>query len=107
MIENAYAMGQTGAMEGAAGQAAPSPMLSLLPFVFMFFIFYFILIRPQQRRQKEHANMLKAIAKGDQIVTAGGIHGEVVNVEDKTIIVKIDNNVTVKLDKSSVSYVKK
>lgn len=87
--------------------AAPSPILSFLPFIFIFFIFYFLLIRPQQKRQREHDKMLKAIAKGDQIVTAGGIHGEVVNVEDKTIIVKIDNNVTIKLDKGSVSYVKK
>lgn len=70
-------------------QSEPSPFGMLLPMAAIFAIFYFLLIRPQQKRQREHDQMLKAIEKGDSIVTAGGIHGSVVGVTDDTLTVEI------------------
>ena len=70
-------------------QSESSPFGMLLPMAAIFAIFYFLLIRPQQKRQREHDQMLKAIEKGDSIVTAGGIHGSVVGVTDDTLTVEI------------------
>ena len=70
-------------------------------------IFYFMIIRPQQKRTKERAVLLESIKKGDKIITAGGIHGTVVGLEDKTVLVQIADNVKVKLERSSVSVVNK
>ena len=72
-------------------QAAPepSPFGMLVPMAAIFAIFYFLLIRPQQRRQKDQEKLLKAIEKGDQVVTAGGLHGKVVGVTDDTLTIEI------------------
>jgi preprotein translocase subunit YajC len=70
-------------------------------------IFYFMIIRPQQKRAKERAVLLDSIKKGDKIITAGGIHGTVIGIEDKTVLVQIADNVKVKLERSSVSVVNK
>ena len=71
-------------------QAEPSsPFGMLLPMGAIFLIFYFLLIRPQQKRQREHDTMLKALEKGDSVVTAGGLHGTVVGVTDDTLTVEI------------------
>ena len=70
-------------------QSESSPFGMLLPMAAIFAIFYFLLIRPQQKRQREHDQMLKAIEKGDSIVTAGRIHGSVVGVTDDTLTVEI------------------
>jgi preprotein translocase subunit YajC len=70
-------------------QAEPSPFGMLVPMAAIFLIFYFLLIRPQQRRQKDQEKMLKAIEKGDQVVTAGGLHGKVVGVTDDTLTIEI------------------
>ena len=87
--------------------AQPSPFLQFLPLVFLFVIFYFMIIRPQQKKQKDHANMLAKLDKNDEIITAGGLHGTVVAVNDKTVSVRIADNVRVELEKSSVSSVTK
>ena len=73
----------------AQAQSASSPFGMLLPMGAIFLIFYFLLIRPQQKRQREHDTMLKALEKGDSVVTAGGIHGTVVGVTDDTLTVEI------------------
>jgi preprotein translocase subunit YajC len=80
-------------------------LTGLLPFVFMFVIAYFLLIRPQQKRQKEHQTLLSSLKTGDEIVTTGGIHGLISNVKDKTVIVKIADNVKVELERSAVASV--
>lgn len=72
------------------GAASPqSPLGFLLPMLLIFVIFYFLLIRPQTKRQKEQETMLKALEKGDRIVTAGGLHGTVVGVTDEVLTVEI------------------
>jgi preprotein translocase subunit YajC len=74
-------------LQAAEGQGSPFGML--VPMAAIFMIFYFLLIRPQQKRQKEQEQMLKAIDKGDQVVTAGGLHGKVVGVTEDTLTVEI------------------
>jgi len=75
----------------------------ILMLVFLFFIFYFLIIRPQQKQQKEHTAMLEALSKGDKIITTGGLHAEVVKVEEDFIKVKLNDTVIVKLDKAFVN----
>jgi len=74
-----------------------------LPLIFLFGIFYFLIIRPQQKQQKEHASMLEALTKGDKIITAGGLHVEVVKVEEDFIKIKLNDTSIVKLDKAFVN----
>jgi len=74
-----------------------------LPLIFLFAIFYFLIIRPQQKQQKEHAAMLAALTKGDKIVTAGGLLAEVVKVEEDFIKIKLNDTSIVKLDKAFVN----
>ncbi|MFA7676830.1 MAG: preprotein translocase subunit YajC [Candidatus Omnitrophota bacterium] len=82
-------------------------ILQIVPLIFIFGIFYFLIIRPQQKKQKDHLAMIQNIKKNDEVVTVGGVHGTVINVKEKTFIVRIDENVKVEIDKSSVAYIKK
>ena len=87
--------------------SAVSPLVQFFPLVLIFIIFYFLLIRPQKQKEKEHQKMLTGIDKNDEIVTLGGIHGTVVNVKEKTLILRIDENVKMEIEKNSVAYIKK
>lgn len=90
-------------------QQAPGGMESILssivPFLLIIVIFYFLILRPQQKRQKERLKLLESIKKGDKIITAGGMHGTVEGIEEKTLLVKISDNVKVKLERSSVTTI--
>ena len=79
----------------------------MAPLVFIFVIFYFLLIRPQQKKAKEHAKLVESIKTGDEVVTNAGIHGVVANVKDKTLIIKIADNVKVEFDRAAVAAVLK
>lgn len=79
----------------------------LLMFGSIIAIFYFMIIRPQQKRTKERNALLEAMKKGDKIITAGGIHGTIIGIEDKTVLVQIADNVKIKLERNSVSVVNK
>ncbi len=68
-------------------------------------VFYFMIIRPQQKREKQRQAMLSALKKGDKVVTGGGVHGTIVGLEEKTILVQIADNVKVKVDRGSVTAV--
>ena len=88
------------------GQTA-NPLLSLVfPFILIYVIFYFLIIQPQRKKEKEHRQMLSNLNKNDEIITVGGIHATVVNVKDKTIVARIDDNVKIELEKSSVVHIK-
>jgi len=87
--------------------SAVNPMVQLLPLALIFVIFYFLLIRPQKQKEKEHQKMLEGISKNDEVVTSGGIHGTVVNVKEKTLTLRIDENVKMEIEKNSVAYIKK
>lgn len=99
-IEQAFAQGA-----GGAGQA-PGLLVQLLPFILIFVVFYFLLIRPQQKKMKEHQQMLQAIRRGDQVVTGGGIVGNVTKViNDDELQVEIADGVRVRVMRSTVSNV--
>lgn len=88
-------------------QGSANPMMNLLPLVVIFIMFYFLIIRPQKNKEQEHQKMLSQLAKNDDIVTTGGLHGTVVNVKEKSVIVRIDDNVKVEVEKGCVAVVKK
>ena len=85
------------------GQQQGNPLLSLLPLVLIFVVFYFLLIRPQQKRQKKHQKLLQALDRGDRIVTSSGIHGTIANVKERTVIVVIADGVKVEIEKSHIA----
>ncbi|MFH1479000.1 MAG: preprotein translocase subunit YajC [Candidatus Omnitrophota bacterium] len=82
-------------------------IVQLIPFIFMFAIFYFLLIRPRQKKQKDLEKMISELKKNDEVVTSSGIHGTIVNVKDVTFTLKIDENVKIEINKNAVAYVKK
>ena len=93
-----------GTVLAANAQGGGSAFVQLLPLILIFAIFYFLLIRPQQKRQKKHAEMLDALKAGDEIVLAGGIHGRIDRVaENNTFIVEIADGVKIKTDKNGVA----
>ena len=93
----------------ASAAAAPgggaSFMVQILPLLFVFVIFYFLMIRPQQRRMKEHQATIAAVQKGDQVITAGGIRGKVTKVSDDEVEVEIAQGIKVRIVKSTLSHV--
>ena len=92
----------------AASPSAPgSGLLGMLPFVFLIVIMYYVMIRPQMRRQKEQAKLVSALKTGDKVVTASGIHGLISNVKETTVIVKVADNVKLEMEKSAVTNVVK
>jgi preprotein translocase subunit YajC len=92
----------------APATASPgSGLLGLLPFVFIFVIMYYVMLRPQMRRQKEQARLVSALKTGDRVVTSSGIHGLISNVKDTTVIVKVADNVKLEMDKTAVTNVVK
>jgi preprotein translocase subunit YajC len=90
-----------------AGPPQPDLLQTLLPFLFMGVLFYFLLIRPQQKRQKQHQQLLANLKTGDKVVTSSGIHGLIANVKKTTFLLKIADNVKIEIDKSAISGVEK
>jgi preprotein translocase subunit YajC len=97
LISPAYAQAAAGGTE--------STLLGLLPLVLMFVVLYFVMIRPQLKRQKEHKAMVEALAKGDEIVTAGGLLGKVAKIGDTYIGVELVSGVEVQMQRSAVIQV--
>jgi preprotein translocase subunit YajC len=93
------AFGQT-----QAKSAGGNPIIGLLPIILIFVVLYFLMILPQQRRQKKHVEMVTNLKKGDRIVTGAGIYGIITNVKDNTLMVKIAENVEIEMDKGSISH---
>lgn len=96
-----------------AQAASPAPgtpeqppfFMSIAPLIFVFVIFYFLLIRPQQKRAKEHAKLVSGVKTGDKVVTSSGIHGIVANVKDKTVMVKVADNVKIEFDRAAITSI--
>jgi preprotein translocase subunit YajC len=97
----AYAMGQG----GAAASGGSGGFASFIPLILMFVIFYFLLIRPQQKKTKEHKQMIDNLKTGDRIITSGGLHGRVTGVSESTLTVEIAEKVRVKVNRGSVSAI--
>ncbi len=98
LISSAYA-------QAAPAAAAPNPLMSFLPLIIIFGIFYFMLIRPQMKRAKEARAMIAALSKGDEVLTSGGLLGRIEDMADTFVTLEIADKVTVKLQKSAVTAV--
>jgi preprotein translocase subunit YajC len=95
-------------MPAGDGQEAPSTgstLMGFLPLVAIIAIFYFLIIRPQSKKQKETQKMLSALKKGDKIVTIGGIHGVIQTVKENSVIVRVDENTKMEFSRSAISSV--
>lgn len=101
-ISSAFA--QT-APAAAGGGDMSSSLMSMLPLVLMFVVLYFVMIRPQMKRQKEHRAMIDALAKGDEVATAGGVLGKVTRLGDTYIGVEVANGVEIQVQRSAVVQV--
>ena len=89
-------------LQAAAGQQAGSNWSFLLMMVAIFGVMYFFMIRPQQKRQKELMKFRQSIEKGSKVITAGGIYGTVKSVDETTVQLEVDHNVSIRVDKSSL-----
>lgn len=96
LISDAYA-------QAAPAGAASDPIMQFLPLIVIMVAFYFILLRPQQKRQKEHKSMIEALKKGDEVVTGGGVLGRIVEVGDNFVSLDVADNVVIKVQKAAVS----
>lgn len=101
MIDVAYAMAQP----SGQGGGDVSTLVQLLPMILIFAVFYLLLIRPQQKKAKEHKQMLENIKKGDTVITQGGIYGRIVSIEDQTVHLEIAKDVKVKLVRGNIAMV--
>ena len=86
-----------------SGGGGTGGLVSLLPMVLIFVIFYFLLIRPQQKRAKEHKNMVAGLAKGDEVVTNGGTLGKIVDTDENFVTVEVAEGVQIKVQRMAVS----
>lgn len=85
----------------------PNMIVQLVPMILIFGIFYFLVIMPEKKKQKQHQELLKNLSKNDEVVTSGGIHGIVVNVKEKTVVLRLDESCRVEFDKEAVLLVTK
>ena len=98
MLDIAYAQ----AIPGIGG---PGQMLSFLPLVLIFIIFYFLLIRPQQKKAKQHQEMLGKLKKNDDVMTSGGIYGKVISLADNVVTLEVAPNVRIRVNRPQISTV--
>jgi preprotein translocase subunit YajC len=98
-------MGGFGGASGGGEGGSSSLITSLLPFAAIIAIFYFLIIRPQNKKQKDTQRMLSALKKGDKVVTIGGIHGTIQSVKEGSVIVKVDESVKLEFSRSAISSI--
>lgn len=98
MLHSIFAMGGQPDQQG-------SPYATLIMFAAIFAIFYFMIIRPQQKKAKEREKMISAMQKGDKVVTGSGLHGTVSSVDETTVILQVADNVKLKFEKSAVTTI--
>lgn len=90
-------------MAPPAQGANQNPVMQFLPLILIGIVFYFFMIRPQTKKMKDQRNFIEGIKKGDKVVTIGGIHGKIAEINDDTYMLEIENGVKMKIDKVSVS----
>ncbi len=91
----------------AQARQEPPAVLSFFPIILMFLIFYFILIRPQRKRQSEHDKMIQNLKKNDEVVTGGGLHGTVVGLKEKSVLLRIAEDVKVEVERNAIARLEK
>jgi preprotein translocase subunit YajC len=104
MICMMFAQAQTGSPASMPGGGIGS---FFVPLIFIFIIMYFVMIRPQKKRQEQQQKLIGALKTGDRVVTNAGIHGLISNVKDSTVLVKVADNVKIEMDKSAITNVVK
>ncbi|SRR5713226_7345275 len=87
------------------GMGGPGQLLSFLPLVLVFVIFYFLLIRPQQKKSKDHQEMVKKLKKNDEVMTSGGIYGKVIALADTVVTLEVAPNVRIRVHRPQISEV--
>ena len=100
MIETILAMAP---QDGSSG--GQSMISTLVFFALIFVVFYFMILRPQQKRAKERQKMLDSLKKGDKVITSGGMHGKVVNVDETTVLLEAGDNIKLKFDRSAINVI--
>ncbi len=92
-----------------AGQAAPNPLIQIVPLVLIFIVFYFFMIRPQQKKQKDREKVLDSLKRGDKVITIGGIHGVVagIDTEKKTVLVQVSDSTKITFDRTAIANIEK
>ena len=98
MVDMAYAQ----AVPGAGG---PGPIVTILPFVLIFVIMYFMVIRPQQKKAKEHQDLLSKLKRNDEVMTSGGIYGKVVDLKDAVVTIEVAPNVRIRVARAQIGTV--
>jgi len=86
----------------AAGGTQPNPIMTFAPLILIIVVFYFFMIRPQMKKQKEVAAFRNSLAKGDKVVTTGGIYGKILELKDNYVLLQIDDNVKIRVDKAAL-----
>ena len=104
MLGLAFAMGTPAGGQAAGGQSA---LMNLVPLVFMFAIFYFLLIRPQQKKAKEHRSVLDSLKKGDMVITAGGMHGKISAIDESVVTLEVSPGVNIRINKGFIASLEK
>lgn len=104
MLSIAFAQGSAAQPAAPAAGGGLNSLLGFLPIVLIFVVLYFLMILPQQRKQKKHREMLTALKRGDRVVLGSGIHGIISNVKDETFLVKVAEGTELEVDKAAVSY---
>jgi len=90
---------------GAPAGEQSNPLAMFLPLILIFVVFYFFIIRPQKKKEDQRKSMVEAVKKNDRVITIGGIHGTVTQVDDTSVLVQVDNNTKLRFEKSSLSSV--
>lgn len=92
-----------------AGQAAPNPLIQIVPLVLIFIVFYFFMIRPQQKKQKDRQIVLDSLRRGDKVITIGGVHGTVagIDTEKKTVLVQVNDSTKITFDRTAIANIEK
>jgi preprotein translocase subunit YajC len=98
MVEFAYA-------QAAQGATGPGPLMTMFPFIIILVIMYFMVFRPQQKKQKEHQEMLNKIKRNDEVMTSGGIYGKVIEIKDQVVILEVAPNVRIRVNRPQISAV--
>jgi len=98
MVDIAYA-------QAAPGVGGPGPLITILPFVLIFVIMYFMVIRPQQKKAKEHQELLSKLKRNDEVMTSGGIYGKVVDLKETVVTLEVAPNVKIRVHRPQISAV--
>lgn len=98
MIDIAYA-------QAAPGVGGPGPIVTILPFILIFIIMYFMVIRPQQKKAKDHQDMLSKLKRNDEVMTSGGIYGKVIDLKETVVTLEVAPNVRIRVHRPQISAV--